>query len=37
MFTAMYVELQDRQIPQDDPRLMLVTQMYDNLRSRFRT
>lgn len=34
---AYYQGLKDRQIPQDDPRLMLVTQMYDNLRSRFRT
>ncbi|GAU32221.1 hypothetical protein TSUD_278010 [Trifolium subterraneum] len=33
---AYYQGLKDRQIPQDDPRLMLVTQMYDNLRSRFR-
>lgn len=34
---AYYQGLKDRQIPQDDPRLMLVTQIYDNLRSRFRT
>lgn len=34
---AYYQGLKDRQIPKDDPRLMLVTQMYDNLRSRFRT
>ncbi|CAJ2678252.1 pentatricopeptide repeat-containing protein At4g35850, mitochondrial-like [Trifolium pratense] len=33
---AYYQGLKDRQIPQDDPRLMLVTQMYNNLRSRFR-
>ncbi|XP_058778937.1 pentatricopeptide repeat-containing protein At4g35850, mitochondrial-like [Vicia villosa] len=33
---AYYQGLKDRQIPQDDPRLVLVTQMYDNLRSRFR-
>ncbi|MED6107130.1 hypothetical protein PIB30_011145 [Stylosanthes scabra] len=32
---AYYKGLKDREIPENDPRLLLVSQTYDNLRSRF--
>ncbi|KAF1879453.1 hypothetical protein Lal_00005919 [Lupinus albus] len=32
---AYYRGLKDREIPEDDPRLLLVTRTYDNLRGRF--
>ncbi|XP_027359171.1 pentatricopeptide repeat-containing protein At4g35850, mitochondrial isoform X2 [Abrus precatorius] len=32
---AYYQGLKDREIPEDDPRLLLVSQTYDNLRARF--
>ncbi|GKV07831.1 hypothetical protein SLEP1_g19543 [Rubroshorea leprosula] len=34
---AYYNGLKDREIPEDDPRLLVVARTYDNLRSRVRT
>ncbi|KAL5572825.1 hypothetical protein UlMin_022422 [Ulmus minor] len=34
---AYYKGLKDREIPEDDPRLVLVSRMYDNFRARFGT
>lgn len=35
--TICYWELQEREIPEDDPRLLQVSRMYENLRERFGT
>jgi len=31
MLTTLFVKLQDREIPEDDPRLLMVSKTYDRM------